>query len=204
MTHSYHLNDFCNIIASLRKERAWTQGMLAKKLGISPQSISKWECGIGYPDITLFPLIAEVLSVPIGMLFGETRKDDITMEQHDFMTEFSVCKNIQLSLGNVCHVEFIEECGRCQIKAAGDSTFLHYFDTEQDGDTLFVNIKNPSGSSTHWREYDRQGYENENFIQIYTGCVKDTVHISILNYLDLDTTTGDSKNGNYEVICRKK
>ena len=44
----YHLNKFCNIIFELRKERGWTQGMLAEKLCISPQCISKWECGIGY------------------------------------------------------------------------------------------------------------------------------------------------------------
>ncbi|MBQ4274620.1 MAG: helix-turn-helix transcriptional regulator [Clostridia bacterium] len=64
----YHLNKFCNIIFELRKERGWTQTMLAEKLGIAPQSISKWECGIGYPDVTLFPLIAE-LSVLILVFF---------------------------------------------------------------------------------------------------------------------------------------
>ncbi len=42
----YNVNNFCNIIANLRKERGWTQNMLAEKLDISPQSISKWECGV--------------------------------------------------------------------------------------------------------------------------------------------------------------
>lgn len=55
----YRLNEFCNIIAFLRKEKSMTQTALAEKLGISPQSVSKWECGIGYPDVTLFPVIAE-------------------------------------------------------------------------------------------------------------------------------------------------
>lgn len=41
----YNLNQFCNIIASLRKKKGWTQTVFAGKLGISPQSISKWERG---------------------------------------------------------------------------------------------------------------------------------------------------------------
>ncbi|MFR1518874.1 MAG: helix-turn-helix domain-containing protein [Clostridia bacterium] len=59
ITTVYRLNEFCNIIAFLRKEKSMTQTALAEKLGISPQSVSKWECGIGYPDVTLFPVIAE-------------------------------------------------------------------------------------------------------------------------------------------------
>lgn len=42
----YDLNAFCNIIASLRKAKGWTQSCLAEKLGVSPQSVSKWECGV--------------------------------------------------------------------------------------------------------------------------------------------------------------
>ena len=42
----YNLNQFCNIIASLRKKKGWTQTVFAEKLGISPQSISKWERGV--------------------------------------------------------------------------------------------------------------------------------------------------------------
>ena len=62
----YQLNKFCNIIYKLRKEREWTQNNLAERLGIAPQSVSKWECGIGYPDVTLFPVIAELFGIPIG------------------------------------------------------------------------------------------------------------------------------------------
>lgn len=203
MSYSYHLNEFCNIIASLRKKKSLTQGMLAEQLGISPQSISKWECGIGYPDITLFPSIAETLSVPIGVLFGEKRKEECIMEPHEFITDFSVCKNIRISLGNVCRIKFTEGCKQNQIKAVGDSTFLRYFGIEQENDTLFVNIKNPSGSETSWKPYDRNGYEDENFVQIYIGCTKDDITISVLNYLDLEADVGD-ENGYYEITCRRK
>ena len=55
----------------LRKERGWTQSMLAKQMNLSAQSVSKWERGTGYPDIELFPVLAEIFDVDICVLFGK-------------------------------------------------------------------------------------------------------------------------------------
>lgn len=68
----YKLDNFGRTLLRLRKERGWTQTELAERIGIAPQSVSKWECAIGYPDVALFPVIAELFSVPIGVLFGDT------------------------------------------------------------------------------------------------------------------------------------
>ena len=64
------MNNFAEIVATKRKEKKMTQGELAKKLGISPQAISKWENGQGLPDVTLFPLLAETLDISLEELFG--------------------------------------------------------------------------------------------------------------------------------------
>lgn len=58
-------------IAEMRRERSWTQERLSQELGVSPQAISKWETGIGCPDISLLPTIAEVFGVTINDLFSE-------------------------------------------------------------------------------------------------------------------------------------
>ena len=58
-------------IGELRKARGMTQQALAEALGISGQAVSKWESGLGYPDITLLPAIAETLGVSIEVLFGK-------------------------------------------------------------------------------------------------------------------------------------
>ena len=60
----YHLKRFCNILAGLRREKGWTQTVLAEKLNVSPQAVSRWESGIGYPDVTMFP------SIPSTSLIG--------------------------------------------------------------------------------------------------------------------------------------
>lgn len=60
-----------SIVAELRKERRLTQEQLAKALGVSIAAVSKWECDISYPDITLLPSIATFFDVSIDTLFGQ-------------------------------------------------------------------------------------------------------------------------------------
>lgn len=45
-------------IKELRKQRDISQETLAKALGVSFQSVSKWETETGLPDVTLIPAIA--------------------------------------------------------------------------------------------------------------------------------------------------
>ena len=66
------MDNFPHIIATARKNAKLTQESFAARLGITPQAVSKWENGVGYPDITLFPTIAQVLNIPIAHLFGQT------------------------------------------------------------------------------------------------------------------------------------
>lgn len=50
-----------------------TQEMLAEKLSISAQAVSKWENGWNLPDIENISLVAEVLKVSAASLIGEDR-----------------------------------------------------------------------------------------------------------------------------------
>ena len=42
-----------SLIFQLRKEKNLTQKQLGEKLGLSDKTISKWERGLGCPDISL-------------------------------------------------------------------------------------------------------------------------------------------------------
>ena len=55
-------------IAALRSERKMTQAELAEQLGVSDKAVSKWELGGCYPDVTLFPKIAELFGVSLDYL----------------------------------------------------------------------------------------------------------------------------------------
>lgn len=57
-------------LARLRKEAGYTQQQLAEKLGISRRMLAYYEGQSQRPPAALLPRIAEVLSVPIDVLFG--------------------------------------------------------------------------------------------------------------------------------------
>ncbi len=201
----YHLNKFCNIICELRKERGWTQTILAEKLGIAPQSISKWECGIGYPDVTLFPIIAELFDVPIGVLFGETsvEEDVKTSLDNERKFVFEPVNRIEIMVGNQCQIEVIDEVREhSSVYVQGDTSFIDYFSVEKTDGKLFVNVKNPTGSDTHWSPYDRGNYNKDNKIIIYSGVSESCCYV--VNYLDLcmyDCLTTDNTN---KWVCKKE
>ena len=55
-------------VRSLRQQKNITQEALANHLGITPQSVGKWERGEGFPDITLLPKIAFYFDVTVDEL----------------------------------------------------------------------------------------------------------------------------------------
>lgn len=57
-------------IKRLRRERNLTQETVAAHLGVSFQSVSKWERGDGYPDITMLPSLASYFGVSVDELIG--------------------------------------------------------------------------------------------------------------------------------------
>ncbi len=65
-------------LRSLRQKKNITQETLAQHLGITSQSVGKWERGEGYPDITLLPAIAAYFDVTIDDLLdvGTARKEE--------------------------------------------------------------------------------------------------------------------------------
>ena len=75
----YNMKNIGKSISSYRKNLGMTQEELAEKLHISAQAVSKWENGIGYPDITLVPAISEALNISLNDLFGAS--DDIDTEE---------------------------------------------------------------------------------------------------------------------------
>ena len=44
-----------------------TQEDVAEYLGITPQSVSKWERGVSYPDITILPALANMFETSIDL-----------------------------------------------------------------------------------------------------------------------------------------
>lgn len=71
-------------IAELRKEKSITQEELAGMIGVSAQSVSKWENNTTMPDIMLLPVVAGIFNVTIDELFSfETYKSNRNISPED-------------------------------------------------------------------------------------------------------------------------
>lgn len=75
-------------IRALRRKHHITQEQLADKLGVSYQSVSRWENDTCYPDMELLPAMSRIFSVSIDQLLGvsEEDKNDIVI---DLLKNFS-------------------------------------------------------------------------------------------------------------------
>ncbi len=68
-------------LKSLRAERGITQETAAEYLGVSAQTVSKWERGLLSPDIRLLPKLAVLYEVSLDALFDmDTLRGDIRRE----------------------------------------------------------------------------------------------------------------------------
>lgn len=58
------------LIRGLRKEKQLTQRQLAEQMHISDKTVSKWERGLGCPDVSLLPALSELLRVDLETLLS--------------------------------------------------------------------------------------------------------------------------------------
>ncbi len=65
------MNNIANNLKRLRQQKSLTQEQTANALGVSMQTVSRWECGITCPDIMLLPEIARLYCVTVDDLFRE-------------------------------------------------------------------------------------------------------------------------------------
>jgi len=76
----------------MRRERGLTQDELAKYIGVTKASVSKWETGQSYPDIALLPILAAYFNISIDDLMGyepQMRGEDIRKLYKELGLEFT-------------------------------------------------------------------------------------------------------------------
>ncbi|MDL2327934.1 helix-turn-helix domain-containing protein, partial [Ruminococcaceae bacterium OttesenSCG-928-A11] len=91
------------LIAKLRKEKGLTQKNVADALGVLNKTVSKWECGLGCPDLSYWADLSTILGVDISqMMEGEitpNKPDSGNIDRVRFYVCPS-CGNILVSTGS--------------------------------------------------------------------------------------------------------
>lgn len=55
-------------LKKIRKDKGYTQEILAEKLNVVRQTVSKWEKGLSLPDVDMLSKIANVLETDVNIL----------------------------------------------------------------------------------------------------------------------------------------
>ncbi len=128
------------LILQLRTEKGLTQKQVADRLNISNKTISKWECGLGCPDVSLWEELAKVLGADIlKLLQGELNPNhpDIGKMNRIRFYVCPTCGNILTSTGGAS----IACCGRRlhPLTPAAD-TFGHELHIEEVEDEYYASV----------------------------------------------------------------
>ena len=132
-----------NTIKTLREKNNMTQLQLADRLGVSDKTISKWETGKGYPDITLLEPIAEVFRISVTELISGNTIQNANVSSNMLRSKFYVCP----VCGNVIHSmgEAVIQCHGIVLNAleAEPADEHHQISIERVEDEYFVSIDHP-------------------------------------------------------------
>ena len=79
------------VIRELREKSKMTQLQLAEKLGVSDKTISKWETGKGYPDITLLEPIAKAFRISVTELISGNTIRNENVSANMLRSKYYVC-----------------------------------------------------------------------------------------------------------------
>lgn len=126
------------VICGLRKEKDMTQKEVADLMNISDKTISKWERGLGYPDVSLLPELSQILGVNIEeillgkMVLNETIGGNMKKIQFYCCPQ---CGNIITATGAAS----ISCCSkRMKALVAEKATQSHQLNIEHVEDELFI------------------------------------------------------------------
>ena len=113
------------LIMQFRKEKGMTQQQVADLLGISNKTVSKWERGLGCPDVSLWDDLSTVLGADILKLIqGELspNRPDVGKLEKTLFYVCPTCGNILVSTGTAS----ISCCGRNYVTVNHDMRKDHY------------------------------------------------------------------------------
>ena len=107
-------NSFGKYIAEKRKEAKLTQEELAKELYVIPTTISKWERGITYPDITVISKLCSILNICEHEFFMACDDEALNEEKREIKKYRAIKKCLMYSL-NIGYIISLIVCLICNL-----------------------------------------------------------------------------------------
>ena len=174
-----------NIIRELRTERGMTQKQLADKMNISDKTVSKWERGLGCPDVSLLSELSDLLEVDIGKLLNGDLAPNDFVGGNMKKTKYYVCP--------MCHN--ISLCtGEAEVSCCGRKIDPQQMQKAEENEKLFVEVIEDEWNITVAHPMNKDHYIS--FVAFATG---DRVQI-IKQYPEWDMQLRIPKRGHGMLI----
>jgi len=138
---------FADNLKQLRKEKQLSQEELAEILDVSRQAVSKWEQGIGYPEVEKLLLLSSKLSISLDSLMeteitqeSNTQKQNVTGKititspvEHVIATCYKVVASGKMSGGKASPQYALFGTSEGKDLFGGEpNTFLGWYANEKD------------------------------------------------------------------------
>ena len=79
-------------IRNYRKHAGMSQEQLAEKLNVSRQAVTKWETGVGIPDIVNLKGLSKLFSVSLDELVEDGKTESVSEYIYESITEYDIDK----------------------------------------------------------------------------------------------------------------
>lgn len=137
------------MIKRLRERAGMTQQQLAARIDVGDKAISRWECGRGYPDITLLEPLASALGVSVAELVAGSDIENANRSANVLRSRLYVCP----VCGNVLHAmgEAVVSCCGVSLPPleAEPAEDDHAISVERVEDELYVSLAHPMTKAHH-------------------------------------------------------
>lgn len=124
-------------IGFYRKKLDLTQEELAQKLGVTNQTVSKWESAKSCPDISLIPKIADIFGISIDELFGREAKLPFKNNDSEYEFPWQDDETLRIFFARgrkiLSKMDDINECVNVRFPLNCNETTRQYFKVEVYG-----------------------------------------------------------------------
>lgn len=132
-----------HLIAGLRLEKRMTQREVAERMGICAKTVSKWERGHGFPDISLITELSEIFQVDIKQLIEGQLPIQKPEVGNVKKTKFYICETCGNLLTSVADAEILC-CGRQLAPLVSKATDEeHKLTVETIEDDFYISFSHP-------------------------------------------------------------
>ena len=155
------------LIRRLRMEKGLTQRELAGRLGVSDKAVSKWERGLGCPDVSLLTAVSQVLGVGLDSMLSGGLPQSPCQGGNMKRIRFYVCPecgNVITATGEAV----ISCCGRrLEAMQAAPCDAAHTPHIEAMDGERYVTLEHPMDKAHHLLFVAFAGYDRVTLVRLY-------------------------------------